>query len=108
MNENKIDIAAWMVPLEDGLTKQMVTRLLDLLPDEGEFVPFEAHENNTSCFGFIKLDSDNDEAAVKEIIDFVSPILNDWDLESKDGRYTLPDGRKLYMSSDFNSIEEVK
>lgn len=91
-------MALHMVELEDGLEGEQVNRLLSVLPDGRKYMPIEFHENNTSAYGFV----DSEYYQIHDytpgfITSMISDILDDQKLESSDGIYTTPDGKKFYM-----------
>ena len=91
-------MALCMVELETGLSKAQVGKVLSMLPDKGDYMPVEFHDNNTSAYGFVSADYyqqyNYEPGPLSEII---NPILGDMKLESANGVYKTADGSLFYM-----------
>jgi hypothetical protein len=96
--------AAWMVPLESGLNKKHILKVLALLPEQAELVPFEIHETNSSAYGYATMEVIDAENGLEPILDLLGPVVDDWTSESSDCTYTLPCGKKVYIGCDFRTV----
>ncbi|RNC29155.1 MAG: hypothetical protein AWM53_00804 [Candidatus Dichloromethanomonas elyunquensis] len=96
--------AAWMVPLDSGLNKKHIIKVLTLLPEDCELVPFEIHESNSSAYGFATTEVIDEENGLESIIDLLSPVVDDWTNESSNCTYALPGGKKVYIGCDFRTV----
>lgn len=94
----KYVLALCMVELETGLTKAQIDKVLAMLPDEGDYMPIEFHENNTSAYGFVSSEYYQQHDYKPHFLSgIVTPILCDMKLESANGVYNTPDGRSFFM-----------
>lgn len=98
------DVAAWMIPLESGLKKKHIIKILSLLPEECELVPFEIHEESSSAYGYATTEVINEESGLETILDLLGPVVDDWTNESSDCIYALPSGKKVYIGCDFRTV----
>jgi len=98
------DVAAWMVPLESGLKKKHIIKVLSLLPEDCELVPFEIHEKSSSAYGYATTEVINEESGLETILDLLGPVVDDWTNESSDCTYALPSGKKVYIGCDFRTV----
>ncbi len=98
------DVAAWMIPLDSGLKKKHILKVLSLLPEDCELVPFEIHENNSSAYGFATTDVIDEENGLETILELLGPAVEDWTDESSDCTYALPGGKKVYIGCDFRTV----
>jgi len=98
------DVAAWMVPLESGLKKKHIIKVLSLLPEDCELVPFEIHEESSSAYGYATTEVINEESGLETILDLLGPVVDDWTNESSDCTYALPSGKKVYIGCDFRTV----
>lgn len=96
--------AAWMVPLASGLTKKHILKVLSLLPENCDLVPFEIHEQNSSAYGYATTEAVSEEGGLETIIDLLGPVVDDWTDESSDCTYALPSGKKVYIGCDFRTV----
>ncbi|MGI5901925.1 MAG: hypothetical protein ACOX7U_05570 [Desulfitobacteriia bacterium] len=97
-------VAAWVIPLEDGLTKDIIYRILELLPPASELIPFEIHEENSSLYGFVTTEVVDQENGLESIIETLSPMVEDWIVDSSEYITTLPGGKEVYIGCDYRSI----
>ncbi|KUO61427.1 MAG: hypothetical protein APF84_08980 [Gracilibacter sp. BRH_c7a] len=99
------DVAAWMFPLESGLKKKHIIKVLSLLPEDCEIVPFEIHENNSSAYGFATTRViDEEENGLESIVDLLGSVVEDWTNESSEYTFTLPSGKNVYIGCDFRTV----
>jgi hypothetical protein len=96
--------AAWIVPLENGLKKKIIQKVLALLPEDCELVPFEIHEQNASAYGFATMEAIDDENGLEPIIDLLSPLVDDWTEDSSEYTAALPGGKKVYIGCDYRTV----
>ena len=88
---------------EDGLNREEVNKLLDMLPDGAKVYPLEmfAREAESSAMGFITPDAadrlDYDTSQHSGFGKFVSGILDDMDKESPDHTYEYK-GIRFWLS----------
>lgn len=103
----KYRVVLWMVELEDGLTKEQIMKMLDLLEDdEAGYMPIELEgECNSSAYGFI-CSTYYEEFCydLSFIANRMIPVLEDWDLEEDSKEYELCDGTLLYMGCDAETL----
>lgn len=100
----KYDAAAWMVPVENGLKKSHLRKVLELLPEDIELIPFEIHEINSSAYGYATLEAINEENGLESIIDLLGPVVEDWTNDSSEYTGTLPGGKKVYIGCDYRTV----
>lgn len=87
-----------MTPLDAGITKVGLFRLMQELPAGTDYVPIQFFENNTAAYGFIereffeKFDYDSEQFK-----DYVCPVLNDLKLEKQDEVYPFTAGTQYRM-----------
>lgn len=98
------DVVAWMFPLEIGLSKKHLLKVLALLPDDTDLIPFEIHERNSSAYGYATADAVDLENGLETIIDHLGPLVDDWLSESSEYVGILPGGKKVYMGCDFRTV----
>jgi len=98
------DVAAWVVPLENGLKKKHLERVLDLLPDDSDLVPFEIHEVNSSAYGFATMEAVDQENGLEKILDTLGEVVEDWTDHSSNISLELPGGRKAYIGCDYRTV----
>ncbi len=98
------DAVAWMVPLESGLKKKHIIKVLSLLPEDSEIVPFEIHESNSSAYGFATTDVIDEENGLESIVDLLGPVVEDWSNESSDYTFALPSGKTVYIGCDYRTV----
>lgn len=98
------DVAAWIVPVESGLKKKHLEKVLDLLPEDSELVPFEIHENNSSAYGFITVDAVDGEKGLESIIEALTAVVEDWTNDSSEITCELPGGRRAYIGCDYRTV----
>ena len=98
------DVAAWMIPLDSGLKKKHIRKILDLLPEEAELVPFEIHEANSSAYGYATTDVIDEENGLESITTLLGEVVEDWINDSSEYTSVLPGGKKVYMGCDFKTI----
>ncbi|RJE48196.1 MULTISPECIES: hypothetical protein [unclassified Dehalobacter] len=97
--------AAWMVPAESGLKKKHIQKVLALLPEDCELVPFEIHGNNSSAYGFATIEViDEEENGLETIIDLLEPLVEDWTEDSSDCTLDLPGGKQIYIGCDYRTV----
>lgn len=88
---------------EDGLSREEVNKLLDMLPEDAKVYPLEmfAREAESSAMGFITPDAadrlDYDTGQHTGFGKFVSGILDDMDKESPDHTYEY-NGIRFWLS----------
>lgn len=92
---------AWahMVELDAGLTKEETSKLLNLVPEDVDVVPFTSDidgrlESNSIAYGF--LDNDHYDS-LSEVQDVLISICNDWSNERQDKTYLLKNGHQIVM-----------
>lgn len=94
-------IVGWMVELDSGVTKENISKMMDMINVDSEIMSFSASANNSSIYGFITAEAyekiDYDEEYLQK---FLTPILSDWTNESPDKTYTLPNGLQMYIDCD--------
>lgn len=99
----KYKVALMMVEAEEGLTKEHIKDLVDLLEDDDKgYIPVEIEGvSNSVAIGFI-CNSYFDELfySLSKIKKVIIPVLNDWNGESIDFEYSLSDGTVIYMGCD--------
>lgn len=92
-------MALCMVGLEDGLDTKQIIKILNVLPCNGKFLPIEFATDNSVAIGFINAEfyelHNYDPVFVS---DKIIGILGNMELESPNGIYETPDGRKFCMS----------
>jgi len=98
------EAAAWMVPLESGLKKYHILKILSFLQDDCELVPFEIHENSSSAYGFASTGVIDEENGLESIIELLGPVVEDWTEESSECVYELPSGKKVFIGCDFRTL----
>jgi len=98
------DVAAWMFPLENGLKEKHIVKVLSLLPEDSELVPFEIHGSNSSAYGFATADVINEENGLETIVDLLGSVVEDWSNDSSDYSFTLPSGKNAYIGCDFRTV----
>lgn len=98
------DVAAWMVPVESGLKKNHLRKILELLPEGSELIPFEIHETNSSAYGFATVEVIDEENGLESIVDHLGEVVEDWITDSADYTHTLSSGRKIYMGCDYRTV----
>lgn len=86
-----------MVPLEDGLKKEQISMLLSMLPDDGEFIPFETSENNSSIIGFISTEAYDEH--FQSLISLAQELCEDWNKEGEDKIYRTKSGLEVFIDS---------
>lgn len=101
---SKVHVAAWMIPIESGLNKKHILKILSLLPEESELVPFEIHEDNSSAYGFATTEIIDEENGLGEILELLGPVVDDWEIDSSEYIYTFPSGKEIYMGCDFRTV----
>lgn len=97
-------VAAWMVPLDSGLQKKHIRKVLELLPENCELVPFEIHENNSSAYGYATTEIVDEENGLEAIVDVLAEVVEDWTSDSAEYTYALESGKKIYMGCDFRTV----
>lgn len=104
--EFKFKAVLWMVELEDGLSKEQISNMLELIEDDSRgYMPIEIHDNNSSAYGFISSSYyESISYNIDDLSKVIKPVLNDWANESADNIYTLKDGTKIYMGCDHVTI----
>lgn len=97
--EFKFKAVLCMVELEDGLDKEQILNILELIKDDSRgYMPIEIHDNNSSAYGFISSSYyESISYNINNLSEIIKPVLNDWDNQSADNIYTLKDGTKIYM-----------
>ncbi len=98
------DVVAWMVPVDSGLKKKHIHKILDMLPDEAELIPFEIHESNSSAYGYATTAAVDEENGLETITDLLEPVVEDWTIESADSTFQLDSGRKVYIGCDYRTV----
>lgn len=98
------DVAAWMVPIESGLKKKHLQKVLELLPENAELVPFEIHELASSAYGWATTDVVDEENGLESIVELLGPLVDDWTEDSSDYTYVLSSGKKVYLGCDFRTV----
>ncbi|HHV65422.1 MAG TPA: hypothetical protein GXX46_10180 [Peptococcaceae bacterium] len=94
-----------MVPIDNGLKKNTLYKVLDLLPDDSELVPFEIHETASSAYGYATVESImNEENGMEAIIDLLGPVVEDWPVDSAEYTTVLASGKKVYIGCDFRTV----
>lgn len=102
----RMDAAFLQKELDDGLKREEILALLDLLPDGAETVPMNVCDGNTSVMGFITLEGlDKINGDEDKLHALLLMYMGDWDLETTDGRYEAFDGLKFYMGYDLPEAE---
>lgn len=92
------DVILMQTELEGGLKKNSLSSLLTLMNYEEEYIPFEASENNTSAYGFLKATTlEEQDYNTSEIKKFVEKIIGNLTEESHDNFYKMPNGTTLYI-----------
>lgn len=98
------DVAAWMVPIDNGLKKKHIYRILELLPEGSELVPFEVHENNSSAYGYATVEVVDEENGLESIVELLGAVVEDWAEDSSEFTALLPSGRRVYMGCDYRTV----
>lgn len=98
------DVAAWMFPLESSLKKKHIQKVLSLLPEDCEIVPFEIHESNSSAYGFATTDVIDEEEGLESIVDLLGQVVEDWTNDSSDYSFALPSGNNVYIGCDYRTV----
>ena len=76
-------------PLDEGLTKAEIIDLFDMLSGV-EAIPIEIQGENSAAMGFINLtDAEFFNFDYARIVNKVTKILNDMNLENPDGEYEV-------------------
>lgn len=106
--KSKVIAWAYMVELDDGLTKRKMRSLIDLMPADIEVFPFELNEPgmltaNSMAIGFI--DNDFYSEYVNEVKQKLADVCNDWTNERNDNLYILNDGKQVKMLCDENTLK---
>jgi len=99
-----MDVAAWLVPLESGLKKKHIIKVLALLPEDAEIIPFEIHEDNSSAYGFATVETVDQENGLESIVDLLGSVIDDWPSESSEYTGVSPSGKKVYIGCDFRTM----
>ena len=87
-----------MVALEDGITKNKISKMLWLLSSYKEYMPIEFQTDNTAAIGFIESEYYESHDYKPDFIEnTVNAILDDINLESPDKIYPAPDEKTFYM-----------
>ena len=90
--KEQIRMSLLMVPLEEGLTKAQIVKVLKRLPDNVTLMPIEFHANNTSAYGFIISESYEELYYLNEVLaSYVEPILEDMELQKPNNIYRVCD-----------------
>lgn len=103
----KYKLVLWMVQLEEGLSKEQISKIIDLLKEDiSGYMPIEIEgSNNSSAIGFICASYyDELSYSVEQIKATIQPVLDNWDNESDCFEYTMPDGTVIYMGCDYMTI----
>lgn len=98
------DVAAWMVPIDNGLKKKHIKKILELLPEDSELVPFEIHETHSSAYGFATTKVVEEENGLEPIVEMLGPVVDDWTSDTSEYVDTLSSGKKVYMGCDFRTV----
>jgi hypothetical protein len=105
---------AYMVELEDGLSKDQVNKLLELAPAGTDVFPFSLEggsapvEANSMAIGFINNEYFDEIGNVQMTL---ANVCNDWDNERDDQTYILDsededeeDALKVIMLCDYKTL----
>lgn len=103
MNNRVFQAAAYMIPLEEGLTRKQISFLLNKLPLEEELVPFQIAENNTTLIGFATPEA-YEEHLMESDPQVLLDLCEDWSNEKEDGIYRTETGLDVYVSCDYETI----
>lgn len=98
------DVAAWMVPVDSGLKKKHLEKVLELLPEDSELVPFEIYEENSSAYGFATIDAVDEEGGLEGIVETLEALVEDWTNEASEITCELPGGRRAYIGCDYRTV----
>lgn len=101
---SEFDVAAWMLPIDSGLKKKHIRKVLELLPEDSELVPFEIHGDNSSAYGYATVEVVDEENGLETIVDLLGAAVDDWTTDSSDYTSSLPSGKKVYMGCDFRTV----
>lgn len=103
---------AYMVELEDGLSKEQLTTLMNLVPEGVEVFPFSLDNGttpmlaNSMAIGFIDNDCFEEIPNVQEVL---AEVCNDWENEQKDNTYTFlnEEGNEfdVIMLCDYETVK---
>lgn len=107
-SELKFKAVLCMVGLEDSVSKEQISNMLELIEDDSRgYMPIEIHDNNSSAYGFISSSYyESTSYNIDDLSKLIKPVLNDWANESTDNTYTLKDGTKIYMGCNHLTIQK--
>lgn len=107
-DELQSPVVAWayMVELDDGLTKSQIQKLLQTVPSDKQLIPFDLDnsqllEANSMAIGFVDNDFYDELDQIKRI---TAAVCNDWSLESDDALYSIPNGKQIKMLCDTPTL----
>lgn len=87
-----------MVELGAGINLNQILEMLALLSPEKRYIHVEFHAANTSAYGYIESEYYEGYNYASDFLEnMVLPVIDDKNLESPDGVYTISDGRYFYM-----------
>lgn len=94
-----------MVPLDDGLTKKDLRKLVDSLPDtDMEYIPFYRFGiSNSAALGFISVDLYDYYVLNPRCMNKIDSVLNEWENESDDKIYSIDDKYYIYIGCEFET-----
>lgn len=102
----KFQAVGIMVPLEDGISKEQIVKLLEMLPDDEQLVPFEASENNSTIFGFITIKFADEH--LDSVVDLATILCSDWENESTDKTYRTLSGLEVFIDCEYETARGEK
>lgn len=104
---SKFQAVGLMMEAEDGLSKEQIMKLLELMPDDETLYPFEASENNSVVYGFMTgnaIDEDHHDA----IIEVASELCEDFENERTDKTYTTKTGLPVFIECEAETARGEK
>lgn len=103
----KYKVVLWMVESEEGLSKEQIIKMLNLLEDDNSgYMAIEIEgDSNSIAIGFI-CSSYYEELTYSNtrIKNIIKPVLDDWNNENNNNEYTMKDGTIIYMGCDYSTI----
>ncbi|UWG98100.1 hypothetical protein LPY66_04665 [Dehalobacter sp. DCM] len=96
--------AAWVIPMESGLKKKHIDKVLRMLPEDSELVPFEILGEGSCAYGFATVAVIEEENGLGAVIDLLEPLVEDWTEDASDCTVTLPGGKKAFIGCDYRTV----
>jgi hypothetical protein len=107
----KVVAWAYMMEIDNGLKREQIKKMMNLMPYAVEVVPFHTDvvdENNESllkansiAFGFVNNEYFED---LLEIQKTFAAVCNDWKLERKDKIYKTKNGLNIMLLCDVGTL----